>query len=295
MIEVLDIVPALRPTISVSGLQENKPEKGQSEQTPPQNLSCLALCPTANQLLLNLKSAEETNVRLGKLQEELQTLKLFGAGIAHDLGNALTVILGSLELVILSQPQLTTEQTFEELQEAVSQAKALHTQLTQLFQGTSLLMERVSLAEIIEEATRLGVFRSKVECHLKLSSKLPLLQLDRCQITQVLENLVLNAVQAMPDGGQLEVTAEPVELAEDQVQALKPGKYVEITVKDNGNGIAPEHLSMIFAPYFTTKTLGKGLGLALCYAIIKRHRGYISVKSQVGVGTTFRLWLPVNI
>jgi len=231
---------------------------------------------------------------MDKLQEELETLKLSGAGIAHDLSNVLTVIAGNLELAKLSNPKSELWQTFLEIEEAVNMAKALDKQLKQLFQGTSLVKENVPLGRLLEEATRLGVFGSEVEYSLKLAPELPIMQVERCQLSQVIENLVLNAVQAMPGGGHIEVEAHALELAEGQVQPLRAGKYVEIRVSDNGMGISSEHLNMIFAPYFTTKAQGQGLGLALCYIIIKRHQGHIMVQSQPKVGTTFRLWLPLD-
>jgi signal transduction histidine kinase len=186
-------------------------------------------------------------------------------------------------------------QIFDELDEAVKMAKDLNIQLNQLFRGTTQVRETVSLDRLLEDATRLGLFGAVgVECRFKLSPQLPPVRVDRCQITQVIENLVLNAVQAMPNGGQLEVATEVVELAEGQLPPLRAGKYVEIRVSDTGVGICAEHLSVIFAPHFTTKAQGQGLGLALCYTIIQRHQGHIRVESQPGAGTTFRVWLPLN-
>jgi len=242
----------------------------------------------------NLETGSEDERKMDKLQEELETLKLYGAGIAHDLSNVLTVVAGNLELARLSYPKSELWQTFVEIEEAVEMAKALNKQLRQLFQGPNSVKESITLGRLLEEATRLGVFGSEVKCSLKLAPELPVVQGDRYQLSQVIVNLVLNSVQAMPGGGQIEIEATPRELAEGQVQSLKAGKYIEIRVSDNGRGIFPEHLSMIFAPYFTTKAHGQGLGLALCYTIIKRHQGHINVESEVGVGTTFRVWLPLH-
>lgn len=251
-----------------------------------------------NQAASKQANAAEDNSKMVKLQEELEALKFFGAGIAHDLGNVLTVILGNLELAKLyqksEQAQSGLGQTLDDIECAANMAKALHTQLHQLFQGTTLSKERVALEELLKGATYLGLYGSRVECQFKLSNPLPMVQVDRCQISEVIENLVLNAVQAMPGGGQIQVGARAVELVEGQVPGLKAGHYLEIMVSDTGSGIAPEHLSMIFAPHFTTKEKGQGLGLALCYSIVKRHQGHIGVESQSGVGTTFRVWLPVN-
>jgi signal transduction histidine kinase len=255
-------------------------------------------CHTENQTVSKQSSATEDNFKMDKLQLELEALKFFGTGIAHDLGNVLTVIVGNVELARFpqhsAQAQSELRQALDEMEEAVKMAKALHLQLHQLFQGTTVQKESVVLEELVERATRLGLAGSSpgVKCHLKFSQQLPSVQLDSCQISQVIENLVLNAVQALGDKGQIEVAARAVELTEDQVPGLKAGHYVELKVSDTGPGIAPEHLSMIFAPHFTTKAKGQGLGLALCFSIIKHHHGHIQVESQLGVGTTFQVWLP---
>jgi signal transduction histidine kinase len=299
MISLLDFVPTSSSNIlSEPVVQFSESDKRQLEQLLNQGILNLASWQNENQAASKQANATEDSSKMDKLQEELEALKFFGAGIAHDLGNVLTVILGNLELAKLYQMsalgQSGFRQTLDDIEGAANMAKALHTQLHQLFQGKTLAKEKVALEELLKGATYLGLYGSRVECQFKLSNPLPMVQVDRCQISEVIENLVLNAVQAMPGGGQIQVGALAVELAEGQVQGLKAGQYIEIMVSDTGPGIAPEHLSMIFAPHFTTKEKGQGLGLALCYSIIKRHQGHIGVESQPGAGTTFRFWLPIN-
>jgi CheY-like chemotaxis protein len=113
-------------------------------------------------------------------------------------------------------------------------------------------------------------------------------------MSQVINNLIINADQAMPEGGKITVSAENMTVGREQTLPIKKGKYVEITIKDRGIGISKEHLERIFDPYFTTKQKGSGFGLAITYSIIKRHRGHIAVESEVGVGTTFSIYLPAS-
>jgi two-component system cell cycle sensor histidine kinase/response regulator CckA len=223
----------------------------------------------------------------------LETLRFLGAGIAHDFNNLLTIMMANLELVKLSQDQSEPNPHLEDLDTALTMAKSLNKQLAALFQGVTLIRETVSLSELLAEVTRLGLHGSNIECSFKLAPELPPVPLDRCQIAQVITNLILNAKQAMPFGGQIEIEAKTLELAEGEEKDLAAGTYVQIKVQDTGIGMSAKQLNLIFAPHFTTKPQGKGLGLALCYTIVKRHKGQISVESQPGVGTTFRLLLPL--
>ncbi|HEX2910603.1 MAG TPA: ATP-binding protein, partial [Chloroflexia bacterium] len=138
---------------------------------------------------------------------------------------------------------------------------------------------------------------ANVHCDFKLAPDLWAVEVDAGQFAQVIQNLVLNAVQAMPEGGKIEIGAGNVEIAESthEVGLLLPaGKYVKLYIQDEGSGIEPEFLPKIFDPYFTTKQKGSGLGLAVCYAVLKKHDGLITVESVVGKGTTFYLYLPAS-
>jgi CheY-like chemotaxis protein len=133
---------------------------------------------------------------------------------------------------------------------------------------------------------------SPVACRFAFSDGLWLAMADAGQLEQVFQNLALNARDAMPDGGALEVRARNVALDDALAMPLAPGRYVKISVRDAGAGIAPENLPKIFDPYFTTKTTGSGLGLAVVHSIVTKHAGYVAVSSRVGVGTTFDVYLP---
>ena len=131
-------------------------------------------------------------------------------------------------------------------------------------------------------------------CTFAISADLWTAEVDTGQISQVINNLIINADQAMPAGGTIEVHAENVTITAKDSLPLKDGNYVKISVTDGGIGIPKEHLQRIFDPYFTTKQKGSGLGLATSYSIVKNHDGCITVKSSLGVGTTFSMWLPAS-
>ncbi|MDP2139093.1 MAG: ATP-binding protein, partial [Candidatus Didemnitutus sp.] len=133
---------------------------------------------------------------------------------------------------------------------------------------------------------------SKSRCDFELAPDLWPVNADKGQIGQVVQNLAINAAQAMPQGGIVRLQAKNVRLASMRDEALPAGDYVKISVSDEGTGIAAEHLGKIFDPYFTTKQQGSGLGLATVYSIIRKHQGHIEVSSKLGEGTTFQLWLP---
>ncbi len=149
---------------------------------------------------------------------------------------------------------------------------------------------------MIRESVHFALHGSTVHCHYTIAEDLWLVEADPGQIGQVINNLGINAVQAMPRGGIIEVLAENLTVGEgDEFPlSLEPGDYVKICVEDDGTGIAPEHLVKIFDPFFTTKASGSGLGLATSYSIIKKHGGLLTVDSVRGVGSIFRIYLPAE-
>ncbi len=150
------------------------------------------------------------------------------------------------------------------------------------------------MRELVQEAGKLAVCGSGTRVEFDLPEQLWEVEVDRGQIHQAFSNLFINAVQAMPAGGLIEVRAENVEMTEAGGPALSPGQYVAVTVADQGGGITPQNLEKIFDPYFTTKQLGTGLGLATANAVVTQHGGRITVDSEVGRGTTFHLFLPAT-
>jgi CheY-like chemotaxis protein len=153
-------------------------------------------------------------------------------------------------------------------------------------------MKTSSIKEVIEDSISFSLRGSKATCQISLPDDLWPVDIDAGQVGQVISNLIINAVQAMSEGGVIQVFAENITIGSKDVPSLKSGDYVKTTVVDHGCGISKEHIHLIFDPYFTTKEKGSGLGLAVCFSIIKCHGGYISVDSEVGVGTTFHFYIP---
>jgi len=149
-----------------------------------------------------------------------------------------------------------------------------------------------SLSEIVHEATQFGLHGSNVSAEFSIANDLWPAHVDKGQIVQVVHNLIINARQAMPDGGLVRISLENEEVAAGARSGLPPGRYVKISITDTGAGISPDHVARIFEPYFTTKSQGSGLGLATVYSIVKKHQGHVEVQSTVGEGTTFKISLP---
>ena len=234
-----------------------------------------------------------------KLEEELQkaskleSVALLAGGVAHDFNNILTAILGHLSLAKTAKNP--SPQTLASIEKACLYATGLTRQLLTFAKGSHPVRQPENLAELTEESVRFALLGSAMRCCFDLDGDLRPVELDRGQINQVINNLVINAVQASPEGGTLHVTAHNVAVGQEERSAtLAPGQYVRLTIRDQGTGIAPENLARIFDPYFTTKTAGTGLGLATSYSIIKKHGGLIRVESEPGVGTAFTMYLPAS-
>jgi len=237
---------------------------------------------------------EEERLRASKL-ESIGTL---AGGIAHDFNNILTIIMGHLSLAMACvSPE---EEIFKRLavaKKASLRAKDLAQQLLTFSRGGAPIKKTTSLTELIKESAAFALKGSNVRCEFFLPEDLWPVEVDAVQMNQVIHNLVLNAQQAMPEEGVLKIRGENIEIAAKGSSPRPPlpeGKYIKISLEDQGVGISQEHLPKIFDPYFTTKEKGTGLGLATTYFIIKRHEGYIDVESALGVGTTFHIYLPAS-
>ena len=155
-------------------------------------------------------------------------------------------------------------------------------------------MKTTSITQIIKEQVNFALRGSNSKSTFSIDDDLWSVKIDEGQIGRVINNLIINADQAMPEGGIIKIGAENVTLGPEQILTLAEGEYVKLTIEDQGVGISPSHPGKIFDPYFTTKQQGSGLGLATCYSIIKKHNGHITAESQIGSGTTFYIYLPAS-
>ncbi len=225
---------------------------------------------------------------------KLEAIGILAGGIAHDFNNILTVVLGNITLAELDTgTQGPAADLLREAKRATLRARDLTQQLLTFAKGGDPVRAAVDLAGLLREAAGFALHGSKARAEYDLPGGLWPADADKGQIGQVVQNLVINSVQAMPQGGTVSLSAANVTLATGPGPGgLPAGRYIRIAVTDTGVGIAPEHLGKIFDPYFTTKQQGSGLGLASVYSIVRKHHGHIEVDSRLGAGTTFHLWLP---
>jgi len=237
------------------------------------------------------KKAEEELLRAQKLE----SLGILAGGIAHDFNNILTTILGN---VSMARMQVAPEgEPFEMLSEAETasiRAQKLTKQLLTFAKGGAPVKETTSIKDILKESPSFVLRGSKSRCEFSIAEDLWPAEIDVGQISQVINNIVINANQAMPEGGIIQVAAENLIINAGHGLPVNPGRYIRISIKDQGVGIAEKHLKSIFDPYFTTKHDGSGLGLATTYSIIEKHEGHITVESRLGAGTTFHIYLPAS-
>jgi PAS domain S-box-containing protein len=226
-------------------------------------------------------------------QEKMEAVGRLAGGIAHDFNNFLAAIVGNIALAKMhASPGEEVFSRLQEMERAALRARDLTQQLITFAQGGAPVKRPGALAELITDAATFVLRGSNVRCKYHLPEDLWYAEFDAGQITQVVQNLIINSDQAMPDGGVVTVRAENVTVTPSYRLPLQPGRYVRVMVEDQGCGIPIEHLSKIFDPFFTTKKNGTGFGLATAYSIMKNHGGYLSVESHVGVGTRFYLFLP---
>jgi two-component system cell cycle sensor histidine kinase/response regulator CckA len=224
---------------------------------------------------------------------KLESLGLLAGGIAHDFNNLLTVVIGNLSLSRLDTTmEPSSVESLRDAEKAAARARDLTQQLLTFAKGGAPIRAAVLLPEVVREVTEFALRGSKVLCKFDIPDELWPANVDKGQIGQVVQNIVINAIQAMPEGGVIDVSLRNESVGAELGQVLSPGQYLQLTFTDHGAGIRPQDLQSIFDPYFTTKKHGSGLGLATVHSIVKKHLGHISAESTPGKGTTFRIWLP---
>ena len=220
-----------------------------------------------------------------------ESLGLLAGGIAHDFNNLLTTILGGVSIAKDSRDY----SALADAEKACLTAKGLTKQLLAFAKGGAGTQVVVAVQEILDDTVKIAAAGSVAEVTVEVTEGTEPVLVDRAQILQVFQNLVVNALQAMPPAphkARVQLHAANVALAADQIPSLPAGNYIQFEARDNGSGIKPEYLEKIWDPFFTTKKHGTGLGLATVLSIVRKHGGIIGVESTLGVGTTFTIFLP---
>lgn len=222
----------------------------------------------------------------------LESLGVLAGGIAHDFNNILTIVMGNLGLVLLDKGlNDSSRHCLQEIERGTARARSLTRQLLTFAKGGEPVRAPLQLPEFVKETVLRALHGSPVRSDYSIASGLWPALVDKDQLSQALQSLVLNAVQAMPGGGLLLVMLSNETIGSTH-RTLAPGRYVRLVLADTGEGIPAEVLPRIFDPYFSTRKTGSGLGLATVYSIVKRHAGAIEAESKVEEGTKFTLWLP---
>jgi PAS domain S-box-containing protein len=234
--------------------------------------------------------------------QKMEAVGRLAGGVAHDFNNILTVIRGNAELLLMEEQEQLGAGARECLKHvigAADRAANLTRQLLIFGRKQAMQSQPVALNDLIANLTKMlkRVVREDIRLECRYAAQLPLIRADPGMLEQVLLNLVVNARDALPRGGEVLIATEGASVTEARALIhpdARAGEFTCLTVSDTGTGIAPEHLQRIFEPFFTTKDVGKGtgLGLATVYGIVKQHQGWIEVASQLGGGTTFKIFLP---
>src|SRR2546421_8599273 len=227
--------------------------------------------------------------------ETLEQLGLLAGGIAHDFNNLLTAIIGNISLAsVLLPPNDEMAERLVDAKNASMRARDLAQQLLTFARRGPPIKKAASIEKVIQDTVNFSLRGSRNRSEFEFGEDLAPAEIDAGQISQVVANLVVNADQAMPNGGTLHVSCENFCYDTDDatIPDLAPGDYVRIRIRDEGVGIPEKYMKRIFDPYFTTKAKGNGLGLATAYSIIKNHNGLMTAESEVHVGTTFTIYLP---
>ncbi|MCK6446156.1 MAG: ATP-binding protein [Planctomycetes bacterium] len=227
--------------------------------------------------------------------DRLRSLGILAGGIAHDFNNVLTAVGGRVTLIELAADSPAEVRAHAEAADkALTRARDLAHQLLTFARGGEPVRTSLSIVEVLDDACQLAFSGSRVRVVREIASNPSAVEVDRTQVQQVFENLLINARQSMPNGGRVFVRVQDVQAGRRQHPALEDGPFVRIEIEDEGQGIAPEHLQHVFDPFFTTKPGGSGLGLSTAYSVVQRHGGAITVRSRVGAGTCFAVYLPVS-
>ncbi len=225
--------------------------------------------------------------------DKLESLGLLAGGIAHDFNNLLTGILGNIGLAkIFIGSDHKSFTRLEVAEKAIERSKDLTQQLLTFSRGGVPVKMASSIEQIVRDSVSFSLRGANVKCEFSITEGIAPIEVDEGQMSRVINNLIINASQSMPDGGIINIKIENAVIRKADNLPINEGRYVLISVQDHGIGIHSDNLNKIFDPYFTTKKKGSGLGLAVAYSIVKNHNGHISVHSKLNEGTTFQVYLP---
>ncbi|HMA63812.1 MAG TPA: ATP-binding protein, partial [Chitinispirillaceae bacterium] len=233
---------------------------------------------------------EKLNDELNRM-ERLNSLGILAGGIAHDFNNLLGGVFGYIDLARTKSRDSEVTEFLSNAMNTIEHARSLTGQLLTFAKGGAPVKKQAPLFPFVKEIVQYCLNDTGVECEYIVPQDLWITEYDKNQIRQVIENIVINAIQAMPCGGLIRLKAVNCTIGADR-PGLTPGRYIKISITDNGSGIQPELLQKIFDPFFTTKSSGHGLGLSTSFSIINKHAGTIQVESVLNQGSTFSIYLP---
>lgn len=270
----------------------------QDGSTIPVELSCTAFAFNKTPAILAVardiserKKMEKELVRV----ERLESIGVLAGGIAHDFNNILASILGNINLARLdNEIKDETKTLLEEAEKASIRARGLTRQLLTFSKGGDPIKEITSIPQVIRDSSDFVLRGSNVSCQYSFEDELWPVEIDKGQISQVIQNLIINARHAMPGGGSISISCSNSQDPPAISHLANTGRYLAITIRDNGIGIPSQLIDKIFDPYFTTKQKGSGLGLAVSHSIILKHGGFIFASSPPDEGTTFNIYLPAS-
>jgi PAS domain S-box-containing protein len=226
--------------------------------------------------------------------QKLESLGVLAGGIAHDFNNLMGGIFGYIDLANCDSDKGRSSEYLSKAMATIDRARGLTSQLLTFAKGGAPIQKTDHLFPFVQETAQFALSGANVSCNFDVQKDLWVCNFDKNQIGQVIDNLIINAQQAMPVGGTIKLSARNITIAEKEHPTLVKDNYIKISVNDSGIGIPKELITRIFDPFFTTKAKGHGLGLATCYSIINRHGGCIDVESEPGKGSTFHIYLPAS-
>ncbi len=282
-----EVAGTLRP-ITYRVMNPGGVRKVEQQARPIQHLGRQAMLV----FLLDVTERERTEAELRKGQR-LESLGVVAGGIAHDFNNLLTAVFGHVELAKAHmEGGGAAARELDVALSALERSRDLTRQLLTFSAGGAPARKILPVRKILEDAAKLGLGGSSLRARFDVEPGLPPVEADEGQMSQLLNNLLVNARQATSGAGEIVVRARRRTVREGEIPGLAPGEHVEIAVQDRGQGIAPEVLPRVFDPFFTTRATGTGLGLATSHSIARRHGGHIGIESRVGEGTTVTVLLP---